>query len=239
MQNLIKVCLIIIAVHSTALRAASYQYNNYSLDGNIVTNNTNGLQWMQWSTTKGQSINEALSSYQSSGWKLASNQQMAGLLTDFSGGFTFTETENTFQGTNAIPSELALGFQRLFGLTYSYSYSGSSYYSSATKTYALFGSDNDKDDYFNMASSVYYKDDNKKRECSWTGYCYNTWETKVTTGLSIFSDHESYAADSKINWSGIALVKDMSSVSAVPVPASAWLFMPALLGLISLRKRFS
>lgn len=59
--------------------------SDYSLDSatNIVTDSANNLEWLQWSETRGKSLDQALADYASQGWQLASGAQMAELFNTF------------------------------------------------------------------------------------------------------------------------------------------------------------
>lgn len=75
-------------VTSMTAHAGLIQYGDYKRDSasNIVTGG--GLEWLKWDVTKGMSINAALASYASQGWRLASNDEMASMYNLFSFGKT-------------------------------------------------------------------------------------------------------------------------------------------------------
>jgi hypothetical protein len=221
---------------SVNANAASLTHNGYTLDTetNIVTGG--GLQWLQWDVTDGMSINQALGTF--SGWTLASNIQMTGLLTAFSEGFTFTDSEIASQSTN-ISYQNALDFQALFGLTNSqYERWGRDYGNTSRRytTQVMFGNDADGDGLYNTADVVARHSTYSDRNCNGWGSCTTTYRDYYSASLSISKPRDWSDADFANGVTGVALVRDMN-VSAVPIPAAAFLFAPALLGFLGLRHK--
>ena len=62
-------------------------YYGYERNGNVVSKD--GVEWLQWSETAGDSISDAMSMYSSDGWTVATFSQVNGLFSDF--GFDTSE----------------------------------------------------------------------------------------------------------------------------------------------------
>ena len=82
-----------------SLSANAGLISDYSLDSetNIVTDSSNNLEWLQWSQTRGMSLDAALTQYASQGWELASGEQMARLFNTFGlsyGNFVWQDGES-------------------------------------------------------------------------------------------------------------------------------------------------
>lgn len=117
---LVASCLIVTSMASQATIISHYGYERDSAS-NIVTGG--GLEWLMWDVTKDQSINEALSTYASDGWSLATNANMAELFNAFQFGKTdWNDEENMWQLSEGIwdPEEMSShkDFVSLFGPTY-------------------------------------------------------------------------------------------------------------------------
>jgi len=211
---------------SVNANAASLTHNGYTLDTdtNIVTGG--GLQWLQWDVTVGMSINQALSIYESDGWKLASNEQMERIFDAFFDPAMFGNDENVSYDQFLVDTPNSTDsssnkFINLFGDTYKAGGLTYNYGDPFEAAGALFGSDTDKDGLYNLA---YIYDEYTHR---------NTSRIQGRSQINKDSQLDNYKA---VNF-GIALVKQDIQVSAVPVPAAAWLFAPALLGFIGLRRK--
>lgn len=213
----------------TTLSASAYadiiSYGGYTHDTSTDIVTGNGLEWLQWDVTVGQSIDSALAAYAADGWTVASNVQMAQLFNAFDFGLTFDTYENTTQFYNTDfssgdpgtePDEI---FITMFGDTYkavglSYCYGGDCY----TQTEAWFGTDFDQDGYYNKA--LVFDD-----------YIYSGGSNYSGKALM----YDDFAGISQAGaYVGVALVRE---VSAVPVPAAVWLFGSGLLGLIGVARR--
>ena len=121
-------------------------YNGYELNGDVVSNGN--LEWLQWSTTDGLSMRQALNNYEQDGWSLASNSQVNALFGAF--GFNQGSFENTdvmTRGGYTSQDETVYDdFIELFGrttFTEGGSYGHGNYARSETE--ALFGMDIDND----------------------------------------------------------------------------------------------
>ena len=75
--------VIILLTHQLAY-AGPIEFKGYSRENssNVVTGG--GLEWLQWTVTKGMTIDSALKQYTAQGWRLANNEQMATLFNTFS-----------------------------------------------------------------------------------------------------------------------------------------------------------
>jgi len=80
--------------------------------GTYISDTSSGLDWLDLSTTAGQSVAQALTA--NSGWSYANNTQVSGLLASF--GITYAFTANTFIEL-AVTNTQASDFISLFGLT--------------------------------------------------------------------------------------------------------------------------
>ena len=207
-----------------------------------------GLEWMRWDITNGMSINSALETYGSSGWRLASNLEMSELL-NFNGfpdvqgsilsidnqyvdgGFIPEENVTQFNWDPSASTNPLSDFEDRFGITSHFCpQTGNevdevyaSRYGCGTYTSALYGDDLDEDGLFNRVSLEY--------------------RTFTDPNIGSFSEisnvlsSDVYDLDSAFNtigWtdyaSGVALVRDIS-VTPVPLPPSLGMFGMALFGL--------
>ncbi len=126
-----------------ALQATTITYNGYTLDEdtNIVTNDTTGVEWLQWDVTVGWSIANILAELADGnltidnvdygeGWTLTSTSTMAALYNDFfgadDGGDSWSDDESilqmaSFSDPQAV--EVVRTFNILFGFTGDWYYS--------------------------------------------------------------------------------------------------------------------
>lgn len=202
---------------SLCSHAAIISHNGYSLDTttNVVTGG--GLQWLQWDETVGQSIDTALGAYAADGWRLASNVEMANLFNSFAFGTTINTSEEGWRAWRGeVPTTEVDKMVELFGATNS----GSSVplVDPLKTTGALFGADPDGNNWYNL---VRLHDDYTSGDVPPIFY---------PARLEYWIDF--YPTDYTHFQAGVALVR-----SEVPVPASAWLFASALIGLLSFRRK--
>jgi len=139
--------------------AALITHGNYTLNDatDVVTDGT--TEWLQWDVTSGQSINQALATYSSDGWVLASNSQMANLYNTFGfGAPVFNDSEDGGQQKNAAASQLYRQFVELFGaVSFLIDQCATANQPQCldnpadAATSALFGSDTDGDDNYKAA----------------------------------------------------------------------------------------
>lgn len=200
--------------------AETISYNGYTLDTetNIVTGG--GLEWLQWDVTVGQSINTALTNYGGDGWRTATNTEMAALYNEFGFGVVFDTDENTPQSATLVDDQYSFGsaneFINLFGDTYQAAGNSYNYGDQFERSSAVFGGDQDSDNLYNLAS---VSDE------------YTSSDGDPESGRAYL--HIDYIGASTTRHSdGVALVR----VSIVPVPAAAWLFGSALVGLVGFKR---
>lgn len=123
-----------IIVFSVFLCSTSYAslitYESYSRDSNDIVVTGGGLEWLMWNQTYGLSASEAVTRYESSGWSIATNAQMANLFNSFRFGETdfllpnprppFVSDENTDQSigphgdSQDANNSAAIAFIKLF-----------------------------------------------------------------------------------------------------------------------------
>jgi hypothetical protein len=205
---------------SLSANAATVSYYGYSLDTdtNIVTGG--GLEWLQWDETIGMSLDDALAAYPN--MRGATNAEIAALLNSFEFGMVFDDIESTSQG---IPSPFDSNtesiqhhnFIELFGITCPTcpDYGSPAWAGGAemrTLSAAYFG-DEDGDGKIN---NVYVRDD------------FLIGFTQIEGYVTLYG--EGWNTDTRDSEAGIALV------SAVPLPAAAWLFISAIAGLAGAKR---
>jgi hypothetical protein len=196
----------------------------YSLntDTNIVTGG--GLEWLRWDQTVGQSINSALTNYSADGWRLATNTEMATLLNTWFNRWSidpkFTASENITQQYNLDKHYTGSSPADYFFLIFGRSYFDSTYISPFEGIKALYGADLNGNNKYNKAEI----------QDSWI---YSS--TSYGPGF-VKLNWDGYSPEWELNQTGVALVRDIQ-ISSVPVPASAFMFAPALLGFLALRRK--
>lgn len=218
---------LVLALSSFA-NAGVITYNGYTLDQETDIVTGGGLEWLQWDVTIGQSINSALAADgifngrdYGSGWTLASNAQMAGLFDNFT--FSSTEDENDNARTQWNTQTHSV-FHQMLGITSSGDYVNASpttwlHYTGAV---ALYGSDHDGDDLYNLAHV--HRDLN------------------VLNGSSSYWSEMSadyYTRSSSFQTAGVALVRTEALARQVnaPEPSTLAIFALGLSGLIFRRHR--
>lgn len=193
--------------------AAQITYAGYTLDteSNIVSGG--GLEWLQWDQTAGQSPAAALANYDTAGWRIASNTEMAELFNSFGFGLTFQADENATQLV-LLPGEpnnfgTADHFIQLFGDTYSAAGFALNEGDPFEYSAAIFGEDLDGDGRLNRASvnGTYIEAGNNFPGEAWLS---SDWARPDIAYEPFY---------------GVALVRE------VPLPAAAWLFLSAIGGL--------
>ena len=210
-----------ITLSAISLSSQAGLITDYSLNSetNIVTDSGNNLEWLQWSVTGGQSLDEALAMYASEGWQLASGEQIAGLFNtfDFSyGNFVWqdgvsNQNDSPQDGATESGDDRELIFVSLFGRTLrrnGWQYSG-----------ALFGF-GDNDNTYHWAAA--YDD--------WgfgSSGTYNPGQNSLRFNDSDITDVQSQL--------GVALVRS-ADIAEVPEPSALALFGLALAGM-TLRRR--
>jgi len=201
--------------------ASVVSYYGYSLDTetNIVAGG--GLEWLQWDETIGQNVEEALNSYSSDGWKLATYADMNNLIAEFFGIFVNTASNDSGDDTdpnkdNGISlywadTQRAASFTLLFGDTNT---------GVSANSHALFG-DFKGWDITDTINGIY---DDIDISSSWS----STGAIRVH-----LRSWDLAGASSSYYSTGVALVRPIT----VPLPTAAWFFMSALFGLFGLKHR--
>ncbi|QCZ94368.1 PEP-CTERM sorting domain-containing protein [Salinimonas iocasae] len=218
--------------------AALVTANKYTLDTdtNIVSDGT--LEWLQWDVTSGLSINSSLEQY--SGWSLASNSQMEALFSDFFSNNTWTSNESEYQLHSEAPFDdvpIYNTFLDLFGSRVSSSDIDNEEYSltylnSRQEISAFFGSDEDGDNRYNIAS---VKDWSYARK-----YIKQTQETRSVfqPANALMTKDNIRLTDSHNNY-GVALVRPQQNADTVNVsePATLMIFSLGMLGIVARRSK--
>lgn len=220
------VLLFLILAFSYSANSATITYYNYTLDTdtNIVTDGN--LQWLQWDETKGMSVNEALAAYSTDGWRVANSTEMTALLNNFPFGITFDE-DSTVHTSNSLYDEILS-----YGL--------------ANQFIELFGNTSDdpgtsiNGDQYEMSAAFYVSKDSR----NWVNraYVYDEWSRSLEPGAEVLPGrivHDQRGpygtgyTNTSYSSTGVALVRG----GVVPVPAAAWLFGTALVGLAGIKRK--
>ena len=228
---------------SSAAQALTEYPSWYDGTFDSVTVEFGDLEWLRWDQTINMSINEALTTFESEGWRLATNEEMADLFNQKfpyledqsytkdgvtswlpSGSVSFDTDDNTSEeiwDPSAPPGPTS--FIELFGFTH-YGCSGGSglLRDCDTRTSALFGDDPDNDGLYSIAYVNYYQHFSR----------YPNLTEYSDTTVAIRGD--GFTADQiPGSWNaGVALVRDRN-YSAVMVPeidANGTMIALALLG---------
>lgn len=221
MKKIISVFFLFIL--SPIANSALIEHAGYSYDdtGNVVVGG--GLEWLRWDVTDGQSIDQALSTFSSDGWRLANNVDMANLFNTFNFGMSFDTDENTgsYGWTEKTDDEGTDELDRIF--------------------FAMFGITvtnpgiNPGDDPFEM-SAAYFGDDADGDGKYNDARVVDDFVNKGTPsfGLAMISADVVTSSHAHTNM-GIALVR--TEGYSVDEPTTFWLFMFALVALYSANKR--
>ncbi len=123
MKIIIKTLVGIAALfYSLTSISAIISHNGFDLDTdtNVVTGN--GLEWLQWDVTIGESIDQAIFARSIDGWRSATTLEMAALLNSSNFGLTFDGSTNVTQTVTSpwTLSEISIhnDFISLFGITF-------------------------------------------------------------------------------------------------------------------------
>ena len=205
---------------SLSANATLISHYGYTLDTNTDIVSDGQLEWLRWDVTRDSydTVNNVLAQYAPEGWRLASNTEMVQLIEDFDFQTGFTAIENVTLDTGLRPmnsvSELPyLSFFELFGITNF----DACPYDGCDGSQAVYGSDEDNDNKVKFAS-IHIHD---------VEY-YDFGDVVLSSDWQSL-DSEYHSSDSE---SGIALVR-----TVVPVPAAAWLFGSALIGLAGIKRK--
>lgn len=229
---------------SLSANAATISHYGYTHDTetNIVTGG--GVEWLRWDQTRGMSANEALATYRGDGWELASNEQVAALLTPFSSSEenvngssswsppVWDADENTTQyfWLGYGPNDY-INVERFVSVFGGFDRSGLGDSDSWLQANAIFGKDLDGDGFLNRVAVA----DEYQEDPYWNTDLEEFESVEVKGRYNIYSDTTSGTVGA-MDWSdgrySVALVR----VSEVPVPAATWLFGSALIGLAGIKR---
>lgn len=189
-----------------------------------------GLEWLRWDATAGMSISQAKSHYAGDGWRLASDDEMAGLFEELGLNYhlgdyaSVDRDENTGQVFwDESASTQFYSLLETFGVTSAECYDR--FYPEVqciTGSSALYGTDADGDQLYG-AASVSYSEWHDAITGEWV------WYSEAWAELGSDSYSSGYASAG-----GVALVRD---VTAVPLPPSVSLFAGALAALAWFQRR--
>ncbi|RLU00955.1 hypothetical protein [Ketobacter sp.] len=231
-----KLAVLALTLTFSSLSQALTEYPRW-YDGTFdsVTVSFGDLEWLRWDQTLSMSINEALTTFESEGWRLATNEEMADLLNSY---FPLTDETFVYGAPSSDPSKVfdanenetyqswdpathpGYGrFESDFGLT-DFACDPYEYYGCEAHAAALFGGDADGDNQYNIAN-VYY-----------TYYSDNSYSTVETTRDRYSADYAPDGlADSEFFTyaTGVALVRN-SAVKVPEINGNGTMIALALLG---------
>ncbi len=133
--------------------AGLIQYQGYSRADNSNVVQGDGMEWLQWSSTKGLSIDSALQQYSAQGWRLASNTEMTMLFNRFQFGKSNWHAQETVQQKvdqpwTAHENSIHRDFLTLFGHSQFFPHNNNDPDAGA---FALYGSDANQNGLYNLA----------------------------------------------------------------------------------------
>lgn len=228
----------ILAVAALCFSATSQAgpITDYSLSGDVVSNSVTGKQWLQWTSTVGMNVSDALTTYQPMGWRVASNKDVADLLSDFFPTVSWSDDEETssiYGHFNGAVFNDGIDFVRVFGDLF-----GWTTYEDSIQT----GNGVDKtDDYtgLSLTSARFGLDSNDNGLVN-----FLTLSTEFTNHLVPETNTETVQKfrdlldpNPAFGTAGIVLIRDKQV--AVSEPASLSLLMLGLAGLVYTRRKTS
>lgn len=213
-------CLVL----TSAANASLISYNGYSRD--ISSNVVNGgaLEWLKWDQTTGESINSAIEKYSSSGWRLASNEDMVELFNAFKFKSTNWIARETISQGVTVPWAIGeqspfYSFIELFGVTLfdvTCKDVKADCFDPAEPlsiSLALYGSDLNKNGNYHRA---FVRDDD---------YFYPQAGEPGFTEHSAYLHLDSFKSNRSNDYTGVALVRTATiTTPAVSTPSSFYLF---------------
>jgi len=201
-------------------------HNGYTLDTDTKIVSNGVVEWLQWSETKGDSIDSALALNGGDGWTLANVQHMNGLFGNFGWAPSIDENiDATTYGvyTPATTTDNFDHFIELFGYTYT----------------CVGGQCSDEPDYVTRAIIGYDLDGDLKYGGAVVvnGGVNSTYSSIRDPRATIFSDNEFFWHRSDTySRSGIALIREIPQLtSSVPEPSTLAIFALGMIGLASRR----
>lgn len=245
----IAMCILLMPTLSNAYLIAPPVTNVYVLDEatRIVTDRSSGKEWLQWTETLGMSVNTALSTYESDGWRVANSLEMAILFSRFFKTVAWDTDEDTHQDNMVNFSDYGVEpqfyhdgvdpsypFGELFGRIDFGQFEGGSVYVDNEKLEDLDG--------FYMTEAIYGTDDDGDGYLPWTRVWTEHTGVKPDGTLIKFADRAMMGRDNRFTandtWatSGVALIRD-TRPHKVPEPSPLALLAAATLGVFCLRRR--
>lgn len=218
------VCLAVVSFNVSAISIPS----NYIDNGGYTTNKKLGLDWLDLSYTFGVAYNDASNAValvEGGGWTYATNEQVNTLFNDFFPDWTASDLNGTSSGQ--LEPNLAFGIDVPEIEAFHELFNGSTWFGDGYE--------------FNVASGL-YRDELDILRMMGTSYVdytdiYNSDRYSIA-GPDYYEDFDVYADNMPISRFddrfGMYLVRD---VSAVPIPATAWLFGSGIIGLIGFARR--
>ncbi|MFT6125556.1 MAG: hypothetical protein ACJAV0_001704 [Shewanella sp.] len=205
---------------SSFTNAGLITHNNYTLDTNTNIVTGNGIEWLQWSETIGESITSSLATYATDGWVLAGNDRMASLFSDFGWSNGNSETSafvTTTPYTAADDNSIMDNFIELFGVTRIGNHpSYGTGINNLFQTNALFGDD--------ANGNSLYQDANIRSDYLFQG--------NPTSYAALMYQENTYTTASSSSLYGVALVRNAQSV---PEPSTLAIVALGIMGLASRR----
>lgn len=206
----------------SAVNASILSYGGYTHDTSTDIVAGNGLEWLQWDRTNGQSIDSVqslLGTIEGGGWSIATNSHMAQLFNAFNfGSLIFDSDESTSQyiqtgisstdpGTEADELFVAMFSATTIVTSGSLCYQNTNCYHASR---AIFGDDLNANGAYN-AVDVY--DDYTIA----SGRPLNVRSSQGQVGLLM--EHAYYSSDRMRDGFGIALIRSTTS-QAIPTPST-------------------
>lgn len=192
---------LICSLAASAASAGVISHNGYSYDDNANYAVGDGLDWLRWDQTVGQSIDDAVATHSVDGYRVATNAEMATLYNNFA--FTtpgyWADDEDNQQSIQLSSNVETILFNSIFGITYT---TGSDY------SAAWFGADDDGDGLINAAVVR-------------TPFAGSSANPSALLQGDVF-----YSPSDSLSNSSVALVR-----VSVPEPSILFLFATGLLGL--------
>ncbi|QJR82150.1 PEP-CTERM sorting domain-containing protein [Alteromonas pelagimontana] len=225
----------LLATVTTTTHGGVISYGEFTREDSSDVVSGLGMDWLQWSSTKGMSINSALSTYAVDGWRVASVTEMTGLFNYFVPSYDWVESESFTQQTSTgwsdelnSDTETDVQFQTLFG--YTYLARASDYLSgdALNKTEAIFGSDDNNNNYYGLAGlyddfTVFNGNENGgnaylNKDTFTTSFSYPRYGIALVRGtldLSYLDGDVSNGGDEESDNGGVGAIADVSEPTSI------------------------